>query len=194
RDEHRPRPARAYMVDEAESAASSDSGPTPPDPDSASTGQINERRLRAGMRYTQGGKKTYWLPVEPVDHRAVAFAGGGSGGSRRARLVESAAFVGSSMHPSSRIVHEARRVQRHAQPATEHTQLLMPAGDSLAELSMDVTDADAADDDALYAEARGVEGDFNYPVMEIGVAVGYARRRPYGHTMPRRDSESTVGS
>ncbi|KAI9468719.1 organic solute transporter Ostalpha-domain-containing protein [Coemansia mojavensis] len=158
---------------------------------------IHQRRLRAGMRYTQGGKKTYWLPVEPVDHRAVAFAAGGSGriragvmhgASTTTGLVDSAKYIGSAIHPSSRMVHEARRVQRHIAPATENTHLLAAAAASagtneLADLSMDI--ADFAADDALYAEARGIEGDFNYPVMEIGVAVGYSRRRPYGHTLPR---------
>ncbi|KAI8322000.1 DUF300-domain-containing protein [Martensiomyces pterosporus] len=177
---------------------------------------IKERRLRAGMRYTQGGKKTYWLPVEPIDHRAAALAAGGAG-QTRARLFRGdhnssglrapIEYIGSSLRPS-RIARESRRVQRYndleaprdhvsTSVATEHTRLLsgsasghrsMAHPSSLAKLSMDIDSQEFACDDALYAEARGVEGDFNYPVMELGVAVGYGRRRPYGNTLTRRRS------
>ncbi|PIA19045.1 DUF300-domain-containing protein [Coemansia reversa NRRL 1564] len=179
--------------------------------------QIKERRLRAGMRYTQGGKKTYWLPVESTDHRAVAFAAGGAGRVRAklfhgvhtgTSLKDSAKFIGSSIHSSSPAMHESRRLQRHAaassneehlsspmsNPATEHTHLLpqsmadtscCSSRDCLSVLSMDVDPNELASDDALYEEARGIESDFNYPVMEIGVAVGYSRRRPFGNTLPR---------
>ncbi|ORX67196.1 DUF300-domain-containing protein, partial [Linderina pennispora] len=132
---------------------------------SSSGGAIKERRLRAGMRYTQGGKKTYWLPVEPADHRAVAFAAGGAG--KRAAM---------------------------RQP-DEHTRLVSgppPAGADLAVLSMDLGEREMLSDDALYNDARTVEGDFNYPVVEVGVAFGFSRRRPYGHTISHRRS-SEVG-
>ncbi|KAJ1846580.1 hypothetical protein LPJ73_004492, partial [Coemansia sp. RSA 2703] len=133
-----------------------------------------------------GGKKTYWLPVEPVDHRAVAL-GSGSGGTRAA-----AHFVASSLHASSKAVRESRRVQRHvAHDATpdERSRLIagaaaQQAADSLAEISMDLSGDERAADDLLYAEARGGEGDFNYPVMEVGVAAGFGRRRPYGDSWP----------
>ncbi|KAJ2795953.1 hypothetical protein H4R20_005702 [Coemansia guatemalensis] len=185
----------------------------------ANSNQIKERRLRAGMRYTQGGKKTYWLPVEPTDHRAVAFAAGGAGRVRASLLhgvhagtglKDSAKFIGSSIHSSSPAMHESRRRQKHAaatapsnehllsspmpNPATEHTHLLSlstadsnnhSSRDCLSVLSMDMDPEELASDNALYEEARGIEGDFNYPVMEIGVAVGYSRRRPFGNTLPR---------
>ncbi|KAJ2296126.1 hypothetical protein IWW55_005210, partial [Coemansia sp. RSA 2706] len=208
RDVHRPLPARALPED----AESSDSASTPDDAEpstaaaAAAAAQIKERRLRAGMRYTQGGKQTYWLPIEPVDYRAVAFAAGGAGRVRGALfhgsasgLADSAKFVGSAIHPSSRMVRESRRVHRNTAPPTESTGLLVDQQDqppisstatSLAELSMDIGPADLSADDMLYAEARQIDGDFNYPVMEIGVAVGYARRRPYGHTLPRHDSDA----
>ncbi|KAJ2764862.1 RNA polymerase B, partial [Coemansia nantahalensis] len=207
---------------EPPSASSSDfAGGSPPDGDGADGGasvasssvpasSIKERRLRAGMRYTQGGKKTYWLPVEPVDHRAVAFAAGGAGRTRAALLhgthpgtsiAASVQYIGSAIHSSSRAVHESRRVQKHAAAAgrhlpeddarpTEHTRLIARPPGGLSELSMDSDAAGLALDDALFAEARAVEGDFNYPVMEIGVAVGYAHRRPYGNTLPRRSATS----
>ncbi|KAJ2332401.1 hypothetical protein GGI00_002804 [Coemansia sp. RSA 2681] len=183
------------------------------------------------MRYTQGGKKTYWLPVDPVDYRAAAFAAGGSGRTRASLLhgahnstglKMSAEFIGSTIHSSSRAMHESRRNHKHRSaeaasthaaaslsqsmpllPATEHTHLLSQsvnnAGthawvDPLSVLSMDIEQHELALDDALYEEARGTEGDFNYPVVEVGVAFGYARRMPYGNTFPRQHSTATTST
>ncbi|KAJ2854469.1 hypothetical protein GGI22_004483 [Coemansia erecta] len=193
---------------------------------------IKERRLRAGMRYTQGGKKTYWLPVEPVDHRAVSFAAGGVG-LTRAKLVHgthgasairtSLEYAASSIHSSSRAMHESRRLHKYElansaqpthpaaslhqpfQPATERTHLLdqTPVNltrldqvplQSLSVLSMDLGYDERAYDDSIYDEARKIEGDFNYPVMEVGVAFGYSRRRPYGNTLSRRASSPATAA
>ncbi|KAI9505648.1 organic solute transporter Ostalpha-domain-containing protein [Coemansia spiralis] len=224
-----PDPANQYSSSSNQNSPSTASA-------ASSTNPIKERRLRAGMRYTQGGKKTYWLPVEPVDHRAVAFAAGGAG-MMRAKLLHgnhagssnikaSLEYAASAVHSSSHMMHESRRVHKHslaeasssahatvsashslsplhAQPATEHTYLLVstsadPAysnqepSQDLSALSMDLSPDEYAHDDAIYDEARGTEGDFNYPVMEVGVAFGYSRRRPYGNTLPRRNSSAST--
>ncbi|KAJ1883975.1 hypothetical protein LPJ71_009877, partial [Coemansia sp. S17] len=195
---------------------------------SSNSNAIKERRLRAGMRYTQGGKKTYWLPVDPVDYRATAFAAGGSGRTRASLfhgahnstgLKMSAEYIGSTIHSSSRAMHESRRNHKHRsaeaskaqatsglspstslRPATEHTHLLYQSvashdgnhssADPLAVLSMELGQDELALDEAIYGEARGIEGDFNYPVIEVGVAFGYARRMPYGNTFLRQHSTS----
>ncbi|KAJ2802425.1 hypothetical protein H4S07_004695 [Coemansia furcata] len=132
----------------------------------------------------------------------------------------SAEYIGSRIHSSSRAIHESRRNHRHRsaeasssahttagvsqssmlRPATEHTHLLYQSivgrdgnhssADSLAVLSMELDQSELHLDDAIYDEARGIEGDFNYPVVEVGVAFGYTRRMPFGNTFPRQHSAS----
>ncbi|KAJ1946439.1 hypothetical protein FBU59_002028, partial [Linderina macrospora] len=59
-------------------------------------------------------------------------------------------------------------------------------------LSMDLGEHEMLRDEVFYDDARTVEGDFNYPVVEVGVAFGFSRR-PYGHTFTGRRSSVTGG-
>ncbi|KAJ1836956.1 hypothetical protein LPJ57_011580 [Coemansia sp. RSA 486] len=71
---------------------------------------------------------------------------------------------------------------------------LVAADDELADISMDLGADERAGDDVIYDDSRQVEGDFNYPVIEIGVAFGFSRRRPYGHTISRGSAGSASSS
>ncbi|KZT55903.1 DUF300-domain-containing protein [Calocera cornea HHB12733] len=123
-------------------------------------GSGRERRIRAGLRYAQGGKKKYWLPLPR--HDATMTTGPISAVNKRweEREHEHEAYAPLMAEQQTHIVH------------TEHGE---PIEDEYAEDEFDRTSldfdlpgrVDENDQEVLYAKSRLLEfGDGNYPVID----------------------------
>ncbi|KAF9255407.1 DUF300-domain-containing protein [Marasmius fiardii PR-910] len=131
-------------------------------------GQARERRIRAGLRYSKGGKKKYWLPklgaAEPpggfergVNRAITKIAGRNQGEEVHAPLLE---------HEAENVVHLAPDLQDRnsdelvdvwgAQNSNVDDGFELPFGDLNRE------------DEDLYEHCKKyIFGDYNYPVIDV---------------------------
>ncbi len=136
-----------------------------------SEGQIHQgagrdRRIRAGLRYSQGGKRKYWLPQPTTSTRPPGMferrvnvavervAGRGQGQEVYAPLLQSQA---------EDVVHSAADLR----PNDEGFSLF--AGDTLAEDGYELPfgDLDDADEELFEHSKKYLFGDYNYPCVDI---------------------------
>ncbi|KAG2136944.1 DUF300-domain-containing protein [Suillus bovinus] len=126
-------------------------------------GAARERRIRAGLRYSAGGKRKYWLPEvtglgdgsAEGDHRNWF----GNNGDVTAPLL--AEHAGNIVHPAPDIQYQRQR------------QTIRIPGDDVDvedddEYALHFDDGLATADDSLYDHAKNyVFGDYAYPVVDV---------------------------
>ncbi|KAG0704012.1 DUF300-domain-containing protein [Suillus ampliporus] len=127
-------------------------------------GAARERRIRAGLRYSAGGKRKYWLPEvtgldAEGDHRGWFGRASGNGGDVVAPLLA---------EDAENVVHSAPDMQYQEQRWT----MRMPGDDVDVEdddeYALHFNDALATADDSLYEHAKKyVFGDYAYPVVDV---------------------------
>ncbi|KIJ62327.1 hypothetical protein HYDPIDRAFT_176629 [Hydnomerulius pinastri MD-312] len=131
-------------------------------------GAARERRIRAGLRYSAGGKKKYWLPEVQglADNRGESdsrgllerITGRDEGDVLAPLLVEDAADVihdAPDMHPSS-----AGRIPGDDVDADDDDEYALRFSDALA--------GEDGADEMLYEHAKNyVFGDYLYPVVDV---------------------------
>lgn len=122
-------------------------------------GAGRERRIRAGLRYAEGGKKKYWLPnqvnAEPQGglHQDEEFY---------APLLEGQA---------ASVIHIAPDLRS---PSQEDPALLLGGSDAAEGFDLPFGDLDEADEELFQNSKRYLFGDYNYPVIDASSE--YARR------------------
>ncbi|KAG2360757.1 organic solute transporter Ostalpha-domain-containing protein [Suillus spraguei] len=114
-------------------------------------GAARERRIRAGLRYSAGGKRKYWLPE-------VTSVGGNDDDVAAPLLTEDA----------ENVVHSAANMRYHGQQQT----IRMPSDDVDVddddEYALHFNDDLATADDSHYEHAKNyVFGDYAYPVVDV---------------------------
>lgn len=127
-------------------------------------GAARERRIRAGLRYSAGGKRKYWLPeVRGLGDRNAEgdpwFGGAGSERNVTAPLLEDDA---------EDVIHTAPDIQYQEQWRTIGTSGEDMGVEDDDEYALHFNDALAAADDSLYEHAKKyVFGDYAYPVVDV---------------------------
>lgn len=127
-------------------------------------GAARERRIRAGLRYSAGGKRKYWLPeVRGLGDRNAEgdpwFSRAGNDGNVTAPLLG---------EDAEDVVHVAPDVHHQ-----EQWQTIGMSGDNVDvedddEYALHFNDALAIVDDSLYEHAKKyVFGDYAYPVVDV---------------------------
>ncbi|RDX49431.1 DUF300-domain-containing protein [Lentinus brumalis] len=129
-------------------------------------GAGRDRRIRAGLRYSQGGKRKYWLPqpvstTRPpgrVDRRINRAVGGIAG-----RDEEEEVYAPLLPDQAANVIHTAPDLQ----PNDEGFSLF--AGDTLANEGYDLPfgDLDAADEELFEHSKKYLFGDYNYPCVDV---------------------------
>jgi hypothetical protein len=136
-----------------------------------------ERRIRAGLRYADGGRKKYWLPKTTAEvggggqeapdgivDRGVNRAIGRVAGYQQeedvyAPLLEEDAdnivHLAPDLQPDSEISEEGLIPGLHATSETDRDAYLLPFGD-----------IDHADEELFAHARRYLFGDYNYPVID----------------------------
>lgn len=130
-------------------------------------GAARERRIRAGLRYSAGGKRKYWLPEvtglddgnAESDHRGWFGRVTGNDEDVTAPLLADHA---------ENVVHSAPDMQYQEQRQT----IRMPGDDADVEdddeYALHFNDGLATADDSLYEHAKNyVFGDYAYPVVDV---------------------------
>jgi hypothetical protein len=118
-------------------------------------GTGRERRIRAGLRYAEGGKKKYWLPDQAnAETRGRIARGINQDDEVYAPLLEGQA---------SSVFHIAPDLQT---PGQEDPALLL--GDSNAAEGFDLPfgDLDEGDEELFQNSKNYLFGDYNYPVID----------------------------
>ncbi|KAJ7176913.1 DUF300 domain-containing protein [Mycena filopes] len=143
-------------------------------------GEGRERRIRAGLRYSQGGKRKYWLP-QPAERTHV---GGGAGGGRVRGAVDSALGRDGRLddvhaplmaEQEEEVVHLAPDLAlAEAQRTQQEPNIWEPLNTSLREGDADegydlpFGDPGELGDEELFDHSRQfMFGDYNYPVVDV---------------------------
>lgn len=129
-------------------------------------GQARDRRIRAGLRYSKGGKKKYWLPkpavAEPpgdfergVNRVITKIAGSDQQEEVYAPLLE---------HEAEDVVHLAPDLQR-----ADSDELVDVWGAQNVDEGFELPFEDShEEDEELYEHCRKyIFGDYNYPVIDV---------------------------
>jgi hypothetical protein len=130
-------------------------------------GAARERRIRAGLRYSAGGKRKYWLP------EVTGLADGNAEGDRRGwfgRVTNNDEDVTAPLlaEHAENVVHPASDMQYQ-----EQRQTIRIPGDDVHvedddEYALHFNDGLATVDDTLYEHAKNyVFGDYAYPVVDV---------------------------
>jgi hypothetical protein len=141
-------------------------------------GAGRERRIRAGLRYADGGRKKYWLPKTTADTDATSSLGGASGEwsvNRAVQRVTGAQEEDDVYAPlleddAEDVVHLAPDLRPPANPGVDDGPFI-PGAIARSETGRDAYllpfgDVDEADE-ALFDHARRyLFGDYNYPVID----------------------------
>jgi hypothetical protein len=131
-----------------------------------------ERRIRAGLRYAEGGKKKYWLPkttgetddlTDAMDRGMNRAIGRMAGLSQEedvyAPLLEDDAdnvvHLAPDLQPEEELDEEGLIPGLHATMETDRDAYLLPFGD-----------VDPADEELFAHARRYLFGDYNYPVID----------------------------
>ncbi|KAG2030760.1 organic solute transporter Ostalpha-domain-containing protein [Suillus americanus] len=130
-------------------------------------GAARERRIRAGLRYSAGGKRKYWLP------EVTGLGDGNAEGDRRGWFSQVTGNDGDAAAPllaehAENVVHSAPDMQYQEQRQT----IRMPGDDVYVEdddeYALHFNDDLATADDSLYEHAKNyVFGDYAYPVVDV---------------------------
>ncbi|KAG7091858.1 hypothetical protein E1B28_008259 [Marasmius oreades] len=129
-------------------------------------GLARERRIRAGLRYTKGGRKKYWLPTLGVAQPPGQF----ERGVNRAITKVAGHDQGEEVH-APLLVHEAEDVV-HLAPDLQDTD-----SDELVDLwgaqnvdggfELPFGDLNEADEQLYEHCKKYIFGDYNYPVVDV---------------------------
>ncbi|KAF7377286.1 DUF300-domain-containing protein [Mycena sanguinolenta] len=140
-------------------------------------GEGRDRRIRAGLRYSQGGKRKYWLP-QPAERLHV---GGGTGGGGRVREAVDSALGRDGLDDvhaplmaaqEEDVVHLAPDL---AAAEVERTQQepniwegLGSANDPEDGYGLPFEDLEELGDEEVYEHSRQfMFGDYNYPTIDV---------------------------
>ncbi|KAJ7437459.1 DUF300-domain-containing protein [Mycena galericulata] len=146
-------------------------------------GEGRERRIRAGLRYADGGKRKYWLPQPAV--RTHVGGGGGAGGRVRG-AVDGALGRGGleDVHAplmasqEAGVVHLAPDLAAAASARTEQEPNLWDLeGDGFGDdYDLPFGDPDELGDEELFEHSRQfMFGDYNYPTIDVSSEDARAR-------------------
>jgi len=118
-------------------------------------GTGRERRIRAGLRYAEGGKKKYWLPNQ-VDAEPQGRLG-------RGLHRDEEAYAPLLEGQAASVVHVAPDLQSTGQ---EDPALLI-GGSNIGEgFGLPFGDLDEADEELFQNSKKYLFGDYNYPVID----------------------------
>ncbi|KAG2080308.1 organic solute transporter Ostalpha-domain-containing protein [Suillus cothurnatus] len=126
-------------------------------------GAARERRIRAGLRYSAGGKRKYWLP------EVTGLADGNAEGDHRGwfgRVTNNDEDVIAPLlaEHAENVVHPASDMQYQEQRQT----IRIPGDDTTMNMHYYFNDGLATVDDTLYEHAKNyVFGDYAYPVVDV---------------------------
>ncbi|KAJ7018280.1 DUF300 domain-containing protein [Mycena alexandri] len=141
-------------------------------------GEGRDRRIRAGLRYSQGGKRKYWLP-QPAERTHVSGGGGRVRGAvdsalgRNGRLDDVHAPL--MAEQEEEVVHlapdlamaEAERTQQEPN-IWEPLNTSLREGDADEGYDLPFGDPDELGDEELFGYSRQfMFGDYNYPVVDV---------------------------
>ena len=119
-------------------------------------GTGRERRIRAGLRYAEGGKKKYWLPAQvSADSRGRLGRGLHQDDDVYAPLLEGQA---------GSVIHSAPDLQT---PSQEDPALLLGGSDSADGFDLPFGDLDEGDEELFRNSKKYLFGDYNYPVIDV---------------------------
>lgn len=126
-------------------------------------GTGRERRIRAGLRYAEGGKKKYWLPNQVnAEPRGRLRGGLNQDDEVYAPLLEGQARS---------VFHIAPDLQS---PGQEDPALLLGGSHSAEGFDLPFGDLDEADEELFQNSKKYLFGDYNYPVIDASSE--YARK------------------
>jgi len=126
-------------------------------------GAGRERRIRAGLRYAEGGKKKYWLPNQVnAEPRGRLGRGLNEDDEVYAPLLEGQA---------ESVVHIAPDLQS---PSQEDPALLLGGSNDTEGFDLPFGDLDEGDEELFQNSKKYLFGDYNYPVIDASSE--YARR------------------
>lgn len=126
-------------------------------------GAGRERRIRAGLRYAEGGKKKYWLPNQ-VDAEPQGRLGRG--------LHQDEEFYAPLLEgQAANVVHMAPDLQS---PVQEDPALLLEGSNVAEGFDLPFGDLDEADEELFQNSKKYLFGDYNYPVIDASSE--YARK------------------
>ncbi|KAJ7041605.1 DUF300 domain-containing protein [Mycena alexandri] len=141
-------------------------------------GEGRDRRIRAGLRYSQGGKRKYWLP-QPAERTHVSGGGGRVRGAvdsalgRDGRLDDVHAPL--MAEQEEEVVHlapdlamaEAERTQQEPN-IWEPLNTSLREGDADEGYDLPFGDPEELGDEELFGYSRQfMFGDYNYPVVDV---------------------------
>ena len=126
-------------------------------------GTGRERRIRAGLRYAEGGRKKYWLPnqvnAEPRGRLA------------RGLNREEEVYAPLLEEQARSVVHIAPDLQS---PDQEDPALLLGGSNAAEGFDLPFGDLDEADEELFQNSKKYLFGDYNYPVIDASSE--YARK------------------
>ena len=128
-------------------------------------GSGRDRRIKAGLRYSQGGKQKYWLPMPDQEATVEAGAkrGGGLGPVDRVRN----RATGNEDVNAPLFEGQARDTVRIAPDLRGDSDSDDDGGWDSDGFSLTYSDPHASDDE-LYAQSRSyLFGDYNYPCIDV---------------------------
>ena len=126
-------------------------------------GTGRERRIRAGLRYAEGGRKKYWLPNQVnAEPRGRLGRGLNRDDEVYAPLLEDQA---------ASVVHTAPDLQFSGQ---DDPALLLGGSHSAEGFDLPFGDLDEGDEELFQSSKKYLFGDYNYPVIDASSE--YARR------------------
>jgi hypothetical protein len=118
-------------------------------------GTGRERRIRAGLRYAEGGKKKYWLPNQVnAEPRGRLGRGLNQDDEVYAPLLEGQA---------ADVVHIAPDLQS---PGEEDPALLLEGSNAAEGFDLPFGDLDEGDEELFQNSKKYLFGDYNYPVID----------------------------
>ena len=126
-------------------------------------GTGRERRIRAGLRYAEGGKKKYWLPNQV---NAEPQGGFGRGAHR-----DEEAYAPLLEGQAANVVHVAPDLQSTSQ---DDPALLLGDSDAAEGFGLPFGGLDETDEELYQNSKKYLFGDYNYPVIDASSE--YARR------------------
>ena len=126
-------------------------------------GTGRERRIRAGLRYTEGGKKKYWLPNQVNAEPRGRFGRG---------LDQDDEVYAPLLEGQARSVfHIAPDLQS---PGQEDPALLLEGSNAAEGFDLPFGDLDEVDEELFQNSKKYLFGDYNYPVIDVSSE--YARK------------------
>ncbi|KAJ6513623.1 DUF300 domain-containing protein [Mycena vitilis] len=142
-------------------------------------GEGRARRIRAGLRYAEGGRRKYWLP-QPAERTHVGVGGGGgvAGGRVRGALEDALGRRGlDDMHApllaaqEENVVHLAPDLAAAEVEASQQEPNIWE-GDDFDDgedgYRLPFGDPDALGDEELFEHSRQfMFGDYNYPTIDV---------------------------